>query len=142
MRFPDINVWLALAFESHSNHQTALKWFESIEQETIVFCRQTQQGFLRLATNSKAFGEEAVTMKNAWKLYDAIRADSRIKLLSEPNDIESIWKRYTSRNSRSPKLWNDSWLAAFAYAESLELVTFDKGFKQFEGLKCRILTEG
>ncbi len=139
MRFPDINVWLALAFQSHSNHLAALKWFESIEREKVVFCRQTQQGFIRLATNAKAFGNESVTMKVAWKLYEAIIADSRIALHPEPSDIEETWKAFTLQNARSPKLWNDAWLAAFAVVESLELVSFDKGFKQFKGLKCRIL---
>ena len=142
MRFPDINVWLALAFGSHRNHLAALEWFESIKREPIAFSRQTQQGFLRLATNPKAFGEEALTMQGAWELYHAIQGDPNVLFLSEPASIEVVWGKYTHRNTRSPKLWNDAWLAAFAVAESLELVTFDKGFKQFDGLKCRILHSG
>ena len=69
MRFPDINVWLALTFQSHASHYVAKEWIESNESESIVFCRQTQQGFPQLATNEKAFGEDAVAMKAARLRY-------------------------------------------------------------------------
>ena len=114
-------------------------WIDSIDSETIVFCRQTQQGFLRLATNEKAFSEEAVTMKAAWRLYEKIRSDPRVAFFPEPEGMEIAWKELTTRKTRSPKLWNDAWLAAFATKHSLELVTFDKGFKQFDSLQCLIL---
>ena len=140
MRFPDVNVWLALTFQSHENHAAAKRWFDSIDSDPILFCRQTQQGFLRLATNVKAFGEEAVTMKEAWQLYGKIRSDSRIAFLAEPEKVETTWKGLTDLGSRSPKLWNDAWLAAFAMEQSLQLVTFDTGFKQFVGLHHLILS--
>lgn len=139
MRFPDINVWLALTFQSHGSHSKAKRWIDSIDSETIVFCRQTQQGFLRLATNEKAFGEDAVTMKAAWGLYEEIRSDSRVAFFPEPEEVEIAWKERTGLNARSPKLWNDGWLAAFAIKHSLELVTFDKGFTQFDDLRYLIL---
>jgi uncharacterized protein len=81
-------------------------------------------------------------MPNAWTLYETICADSRISFLEEPPEVETAWKRYTSQETRAPKLWNDAWLAAFAFAESLELVSFDKGFRQFDGLKSCILPSG
>ena len=140
MFLPDVNLWLALAFESHFHHQAAKNWFVPISGGTCWFCRMTQQGFLRLATNPKAFGEEAPSLSQAWVVYDALLADPRIAFASEPAGIEPLWRGYTARESFSPKLWNDAFLAAFARASSLELVTFDNGFRQFEGLNCTILT--
>ena len=39
----------------------------------------------------------------------------------------------------SPKLWQDAYLAAFAVAAGLSLVTFDQGFRKFRRLQSIIL---
>ena len=66
MYLPDINVWLALAFEVHFHHRTAKAWFKGTGPDGCGFCRLTQQGFLRLAANPAVFGDEAVPMDVAW----------------------------------------------------------------------------
>lgn len=66
MFLPDVNLWLALAFESHVHHLSARDWFDAVADDSCLFCRLTQQGFLRLATNPKAFGDEAVSLSAAW----------------------------------------------------------------------------
>jgi predicted nucleic acid-binding protein len=43
MHLPDINVWLALAFEVHFHHRTAKAWFEETGPDSNAFCRLTQQ---------------------------------------------------------------------------------------------------
>ena len=68
MFLPDVNVWLALAFESHFHHVAAREWFDAQPDASCLFCRMTQQGFLRLATNPKAFADEAVSLTDAWRL--------------------------------------------------------------------------
>jgi toxin-antitoxin system PIN domain toxin len=137
---PDVNFWLALAFESHVHHSSATQWFEALATENCSFCRLTQQGFLRLATNPKAFGEEAVTLADAWRLYDAILSDTRVSYADEPSGLDSLWRVLTAAQTFSPKVWNDSYLAAFAQQINFELVTFDRAFKQYQNLRCKILT--
>lgn len=84
MLLPDVNLWLALAFEAHVHHTAAKAWFDPLsEADRCAFCRMTQQGFLRLVTNPKAFGDEAVTLPEAWRLYDAFLADPRISFAEE-----------------------------------------------------------
>ena len=90
-----IHELLDLTFQSHGDHSKAKTWIETIDSETIVFCRQTQQGFLRLATNEKTFGADAVTLKAAWRLYEEIRPDSRVAFLPEPEEMEIAWKTPT-----------------------------------------------
>lgn len=140
MFLPDINVRLALAFESHVHHAAARLWFENLPSGPCWFCRLTQQGFLRLATNPKAFGPEAVTPADAWKMYDAFLADPRIAFAVEPDGVEPLWRGYTQHQSFSPKVWNDAFLAALARAADYEMVTFDAGFSQFDDLRCTILS--
>lgn len=53
MHLCDSNVWLALALSAHVHHSVARDWFESVEvPATVLFCRATQQAFLRLVTNA------------------------------------------------------------------------------------------
>jgi len=139
MILPDVNLWLALAFEAHVHHVAARTWFETVKQENCAFCRMTQQGFLRLATNPRAFGPQAVSLTDAWRLYDAFMYDPRIEYAEEPSGVEDLWRTYTQGGSFSPKVWNDAFLAAFAKAASLQLVTFDQGFAKYKGVNCTIL---
>jgi len=62
MLLPDVNVWLALTFDSHIHHPAAKNWFDALSGEVWYFCRMTQQGFLRLATNRTVFGVHALTL--------------------------------------------------------------------------------
>jgi len=51
----DINVWMAIAFNQHQKHTSARTWFDGWPAGSrCYFCRYTQMGFLRLATNPKA----------------------------------------------------------------------------------------
>src|SRR5437016_13456599 len=99
MFLPDINVWLALAFARHPHHPTAKDWFESLPRAGCSFCRITQQGFLRLATNPKAFGDEAVSLVEAWRKYDAFLNDPRVVFTEEPAGLEKHWRAYTRRRT-------------------------------------------
>ena len=139
MHLPDVNVWLALTFESHVHHRVAAQWFNRGAEQGCAFCRVTQQGFLRLATNPSAFGTEAVSCVAAWDLYDRFLADPRISFQPEPAASEELWRRFSSRRSYSPKVWVDAYLAAFAQAAGLELVSFDAGMRQYPGLRPVIL---
>jgi uncharacterized protein len=100
----------------------------------------TQQGFLRLATNPRAFGPNAVTLANAWRVYDTFRSDPQVTYCEEPPGVEALWRTFTGSHAFTPHVWNDAYLAAFAATAEWELVTFDKGFGKFAGLRCTILS--
>src|SRR5262245_19197797 len=137
----DGNLALALTFQSHVHHSPAKAWFDALpDSQRCYFCRMTQQGFLRLATNPKAFGDEAVTLPRAWQLYDALVSDPRISFVAEPPGVEAFWRQYTQGLTFSPKVWNDAWLAAFSRAANLQMITFDRGFAHFAGLNHVILS--
>jgi toxin-antitoxin system PIN domain toxin len=135
----DVNVWLALAFESHEHHAAATDWFDKAAPDSCSFCRLVQLGFLRLATNPKAFGKAAVRLVQAWRMYDELLADPRVVWTEEPEALEVFWREYSRRRAFSPKVWNDAYLAAFARAAEFEVVSFDQAFKQYRSLKHTIL---
>lgn len=139
MFLPDINVWIALTFRSHPHHSAASDWFEEVPEDGCAFCRMTQHGFLRLASNPRAMGPDALSLQEAWEKFDAYLADPRVVVAREPADLESVWRSYTRRRSFSRDVWSDAYLAAFARAAPLDLVTFDKGLRQYRGVNVILL---
>lgn len=140
MILPDLNVWIAVTFDSHANHARAKSWWDNLSAAPLYFNRMTQQGFLRLGTDRRIQGPAAFTLDEAWKQYDDYLRYPQISFLAESLGVESLWRSLSSRSTQSPKLVNDAYLAAFAICTGLEVVTFDQGFTQFPGLKCTILT--
>jgi uncharacterized protein len=129
LNFLDANVWLALLWSRHVHSEKARLWFEQASEEQFFFCRFTQLTVLRLLTTEKIMGTDAKTMSEAWGLWDQIWADSRIAFLPEPNGLEKEFRAHSRLPSRSPKLWADAYLLAFASVAGLKLVTLDRGLK-------------
>lgn len=126
--FPDVNVWTALTYDRHVHHRVATKWFESLGETTrLFFCRLTQLGLLRLLTNEVVMGEEEVmSQAEAWEAYDRWLRDDRVSLLAEPEGLDDAFRAMSRLPHPAPKEWADSYLAAFASAANLTLVTFDR----------------
>jgi len=85
----------------------------------VLFCRATQQSFLRLLTTPavlSAYGNPPLTNAEAWVVYDAYCADKRIAQVEEPSNLASHWKKLSATEVASPKKWMDAYLAAFALA--------------------------
>ena len=140
MYLPDINVWLALSFDQHQHYAAARTWFDGLPADRrCCFCRLTQSGFLRLATNPKVNRLQTQTMSQAWAIFDKMLLDPRIGFLAEPAGLESHWRPWSQLGTYSHNVWNDAYLAAFATAAGLQVVTFDKGFAQFAGLAVTFL---
>jgi uncharacterized protein len=135
---PDINVWLALTYDGHVHHHSARAWFEDVGRRSAVFCRVTQMGLLRLLTHEAVMGSDTLSQRDAWAAYDLLCADDRVAFLVEPHDVEGRWRRMTAAARRGPKQWTDAYLAAFAIASDLRMVSFDRGFTNCEGLKMLI----
>lgn len=99
----------------------------------------TQQGFLRLASNPKVFLSDALSLPLAWKAFDTLLADERTCYCTEPVAIEDAWREFTKEAGFSAKIWNDAFLAAFAKMSGMKVVTFDRGFRRYPGLKLQLL---
>ena len=129
--FPDINVWVALTYERHVHHVIARKWFEALAPTArLFFCRLTQLGLLRLLTAAAVMGPDQVkSQQEAWKAYDRWLEDERVEMLEEPEELEAHFRTLTRSGHASPKDWADSYLAAFAQASRLTIVTFDQAFQ-------------
>lgn len=145
MMLCDSNVWLALALSKHAHHSAARDWFEAVEQpRSVLWCRATQQAFLRLLTNAsvlRPYGNPPLTNRQAWSAFETLLRDDRITFQEEPAGVEPLWKELAVRGTASPKLWMDAYLAAFARAGRFRMVTTDTAFSQFRGLDLLVLRD-
>lgn len=141
----DSNVWVALAIPKHEFYPTAQAWFSRQKgPQSALFCRSTQQSFLRLLTTSALFaphGNPPLKNKTAWSVYEGFLADERVAWVKEPRGLDSQWQKLACVSNPSPKLWMDAYLAAFAVAGAYQFVTTDRAFKQFKGLDLLVLSK-
>lgn len=139
----DLNVWIALAFTTHPKHAQAKIAFESASRESpTVFCRATQQSFLRLVTTSaiqKCYGSERISNALAWDRWEYLAAMPQVLFLGEPPDLEMHWAGYATLKTPAPKVWMDAYLAAFARGYAIQMLTLDRDFENFADLDVRIL---
>ena len=133
--FSDINVWLALTYERHVHHAIARRWFENVEPGwRLFFCRFTQLGLLRLLSSEAIMGPDGVmNQPTAWQAYDRWLNDERVAWLDEPAALEREFRALTRLRQPAPKDWADSYLAAFASAAHLRVVTFDSALQGKSG---------
>jgi uncharacterized protein len=125
--FLDVNVWLALSTRDHQHYQDAWGWYTALpEQTTLVFCRITQLGFLRLLTTRSVMGPGTLTQAEAWEAYDRWIEGAEVGFAEEPLGMEPVFRSMTHGGQASPKEWADSYLAAFSSVAGLRLVTFDR----------------
>lgn len=123
----DVNVWLAASWDDHIHYEKASDWFRA-QSGDLVMCRITQMGLLRLLSNPKTMGPDVLSRAEAWVTLDRLRADDRVRWASEPPNLEQVWRVISARQDNSHRLWTDDYLAAFAHAAELSLVTLDRGF--------------
>ena len=125
----DINVWLALTWDRHPQHVPAARWYASIDEAALLFCRFTMLGFLRLLTNQAVMGDSTTTLGGALELYDRWTEDPRVELAPEPRGAEVLFRQAMAPFALQPatKAVADCYLVGFAEATGAHVVTFDKG---------------
>jgi uncharacterized protein len=129
--FPDINVWLAIVVERHVLSQAASAWWNQDRSDAIGFCRFTQLGLLRHLTNAATMKGSPLTNRQAWKVFETLQTDTRVRFFPEWPALDGLLKSYSDTDQASTNVWGDAYLAAYASVNSATLVTFDKGFAKF-----------
>lgn len=141
----DTNVWIAAVFPSHPFHPQAKQMLRQVSTaQPAHWCRSTQQSFVRLATTPtvfKAYDVHGMTNRDALIALDTLQALAQVAYRDEPPGVFALWRSLAASDTASPKLWMDAYLAAFAIASGLRMVTLDRDFKNFvpQGLDLALL---
>lgn len=135
----DANVWVSLSAPDHVHHVRARQYWEEEADQTVSFCRITALAFLRRLTNPRIMKGFVLDGHQAWEALDTWLSQPGVRMLPEPARLDEqlgAWSRMTDLRAGA---WTDAYLAAFAVASGSRLVTFDGGFKRFEGLDIMAL---
>ena len=90
--------------------------------------------YVRLSTQSKVMGGDPLTVTQAWAAYRAYCDLPEVRFAQEPRGCEEKLGTWAAEGLFGARLWTDAYLAAFALAGSLRLVTFDSDFARFPDL--------
>jgi uncharacterized protein len=144
--FPDINVWIALSDAANSHNVKAWAWFNLVAAEDrLIFSRYTQLGLLRLLTNQSVMGEQTLTLREAWAVYDNWLQDSRVEFYPEPSGVDAVFREATAPFARkaASKWRGDCYLLAYAKQSYATLATFDKALHHLARRQhCRVVEPG
>jgi len=125
--FPDLNVWLALVYARHAQNEVVVRWYDALGASTLfVFCRHTQSGLFRLLSTEAVMKQDALNQARCWEVYDHWVNSGLAVFAHDPPGLETEMRALTSQGLASPKVWAEAYLAAFATAGNLTLVTMDR----------------
>ena len=129
--FPDINVWLAIVVQRHVLNRAAVAWWNQDQSDAVGFCRFTQLGLLRHLTNTATMKGNPLTNRQAWRVFETLQTDARIRFFPEWPALDPLLKSYSDVAQPATNLWGDAYLAAYAAVNGATLVSFDKGFARY-----------
>jgi toxin-antitoxin system PIN domain toxin len=139
---PDVNVLLAGFRADHVHHRPARAFLDGARGNTraLGLSDFVLASVVRLATNPRVFVRPETT--------DAV-ADYVDALLEPPGQLvragPTHWPRFIDlcrTLALRANLVPDAYLAAVALEQGAELVTFDRGFARYPGLRWRSLLDG
>ena len=134
----DANVWLALSVPAHVHYAAAWGWLGT-SPGSLGLCRVTQMALLRHLTNRTIMQTAVLTVAEAWEGLDSLRGRAGVIWLEEPTGVERLWRSQMTANTPLAGAWIDAYLAAFAMAHNVGLVSFDRGFARYPDLRVEIL---
>jgi toxin-antitoxin system PIN domain toxin len=132
--FPDLNVWLALSDIGHTHSASAWKRLRILPDDgKLIFSRYTQIGLLRLLTNTSVMGDQTLTVRKAWNVYDRWLEDSRVEFYPEPRNLDTGFRQTTEPFAarQASKAIGDCFLLASAKELHATLVTYDRALHEF-----------
>ena len=112
-----------------SHNEESWNWVRLLSGEVrLIFSRYTQVGLLRLLTSRSVMGEQTLTLREAWSVYDRWLTDPRVEFYPEPRGLDTRFREATTALSgvQASKWIGDCYLLAFASQSNATLVTFDK----------------
>jgi hypothetical protein len=83
--------------------------------------------------------ESLLSPSEAWSNWDALLTDDRFVFLEEPPGFDYAWNQLSRDLPSRASVNTDTYLAAFAQAADMTLVTFDGGFRRFPSLSVELL---
>ena len=141
MTLPDINVLIHAVNEEAREHGAAKDWLNHAlaGPERVGFAWVVVLGFIRITTRSGLW-PVPISLDNAFKLMETWLSAPSVEILHPGPEHARNLKYLLSKVGTAGNLVTDAHLAALAIENGAELVTFDRDFGRFAGLRWKLLT--
>lgn len=138
MDLPDVNVLVYAHREDVADHQKYRTWLEHLcnRQEAYGLADIVLSGFVRVIT-SRAIFPVPTSLPRALEAVEALRARANAVTVAPGPRHWALFTDVCRKADARGNLVSDAWLAALAIEHGCDLVTTDRDFSRFPGLKWR-----
>lgn len=132
----DVNVVLAAHRDDHPHHDVARACLEATVggDEPFAVPDEVWAAFVRIATNRRIFGVPT-PLADAFAFVHAVQAQEMYASLAAGVRRMAVFERLCADSEASGDLAADAYLAALAIERGCTLVSFDRDFARFDGLR-------
>lgn len=138
MRLVDVNVLVYAFREDVPRHAEYRAWLEALvaADEGYAVSDQVLAGFLRIVTHPRVFRPPA-PLDTAQAFVAAVREQPNAVPVAPGRRHWEIFHRTCRESGAKGNLIPDAWLAALAIEQGCELITTDRDYARFPGLRWR-----
>jgi toxin-antitoxin system PIN domain toxin len=138
MILADVNVLVHAFREDAPRHAALRPWLEGVVRSESAFAvsELVLSGFLRVVTHPRVFNPPT-PLAAALEFVEALRAQPNCVLVAPGDRHWSIFTRLCHEAEVRGNLVPDAYLAALAIESGCELVSTDRDFSRFAGLRWR-----
>jgi toxin-antitoxin system PIN domain toxin len=135
----DANVLLYASNERSPDHPVSRAWLEDAlaGRRTVGFAWTVVLSFLRVSTSSVAFPRPLSIEVACADVEHWLKQPNSVEVRPGPRHLGPVCD-LLDRAGTAGNLVNDAHLAALALENDAEVVSFDRGFGRFEGLRWRL----
>lgn len=140
MWLPDVNILLYAVNPAATQHKVARTAIEKVLSEPagIGLAWTALLGFMRLATRAGIFARP-LTVDDALAVTRAWLEHPRAQVLHPGDQHHAVLARLLLGAGIAGNLTTDAHLAALAIEHGATLLTFDRDFERFSGLRLKLL---
>ena len=133
-----MNVLVYAFREDAPGHSQFRAWLDAAraDDEPIALCDVVLSGFVRVATNPRVF-IGAAPIADALAFARALRDDPGTAIVTPGERCWDIFDRLCGEADARGNLVSDAYIAALAIETGCELITTDRDFSRFPGLRWR-----
>lgn len=131
---PDVNVWLSLSAPLHIHYAPASVYWQTAAAPRVWFCRHSALGLKRLLGTRSVMNAQMQSTAQCFASWQTWLRLPEVGMLADPPQVDIELDRLAQQTAWPGKMWSDAYLAAFAIAANLRLVSFDRDFARFPGL--------
>ena len=138
MILPDVNVLIDAIRPDSANYPPCRRWLESIVNGDAPYGMSPQvlSSVARIMTNSRMV-PHPYTLERILEFADLLLDQPHCQIVQPGPRHWEIFGDLCRRTHATGNLVPDAWLAALAIESGCELITFDGGFRRFDGLRWR-----